>query len=313
MKNIIITISFFMCLFFCGQVFAETQATQRSLRELLVNSKNTVEVLPIDEFTTYVHQQTYTLSSSVMHESDLSRELIEWCRGLNGKFQVSSEDGTEWKEIRPDAELKFKGPFDNNTYKFTSAYISEHYRCEGVFGVIKAYEKPTARILYRKMTPVTAFIIKHQQRQPFAFKLKNKEHNATMKRLIEAKSLPSEGANPIELFIHRDFMVGSGTFRTVFVYINGVCSLTGGTPKNLIEKKDILYEATPLETYDYLGTERIKWIFICERPETGNFMVRIDDSHGRFKVKGEFITNPQIAGLNYVHLKNENIEGGNRE
>lgn len=301
----IIQIIFCACIFLYGQnVFAVTEP-QKSLRDMLVNTKNTVEVFPIDEFTTYVHQHTYTLRSSIMHESDLSRELVDWCRILNGKFQVSSEDGTEWREIKPDSDLKFKGPFDSNTYKFTSAYISEHYRCEGVFSVIKVYEKPTARILYRNMTPVTAFIIKHSTKQPFVFKLKNKEHDATMKKLIEARSLPAEGSNPIELFVHRDFMIGAGTFRTVFVYINGICSLAGGNPKNLIEKKDILYEATPLDTYEYLGTKNIKWILICERPEAGNFMVRIDDSHGRFKVKGEFTSNPPVTGLNYIPLKDE--------
>lgn len=278
-------------------------AQDKPLRELLVNSNNTIDVIPVDSCTTYIHQKTYAMKSSSIYESDLSSELVRWCEKLGGKFQASSEDGKDWREIKLNSDMKFTSPFDGRVYKFSTAYITEHYRCDGVFSVVKTYEKPIARFLYKNMAPATAFVIKHDS-QPFLFKFKNKDMEKTMKRLIDASSFPAEGSNPIELFAHRDFMIGTTSYQTVFVYMQGLCSIYEGNPKNLIERNDILYEAAPLETFDYLAAADKKWIFLCEggKTPTGRFMTRIDDRR-RFRVKGEFTSRPLVEGLNYIPLK----------
>jgi len=288
-----------------------TTIAGKNLRELLVDSKNTVYVVPIDAETTYIEPKKHKGASSSVVESDLSNEIVKWCAELGGRFQIASEDKKEWRDIKIGSDMMFVSPFDKKRYRFNIAYLTEHYKCDGVFTVESVSEADRLRFLYRSITHIESFKIKHKP-LPFVAKFKKPAYGEKIRTLLDASSFPAEGSNPILLFSNQDIFVVPSVRLSVFVYMQGLCAKYNGTAQHFLEKNDFLYEATPDEAFESLLKDK-KWIFLCSNSNspTGKFLAKIYKSG--MHTKGEFTSNPPVQGLNYIPLSQhkgqpENIE-----
>lgn len=154
-------------------------AEPKSLREILISSENTYEVFTIDDYHTYVRPNTVLFGRySGEPSEDFVKEIVAACPT---QIEINK------KQVDPITKETVKkwAPYDGNTYLFHRVekdnitgnfYDLFRVRCKGNFEIITTYTEQrthTSGFGTYSYKLVKAFIIKHEDPQPFLFKSEN--------------------------------------------------------------------------------------------------------------------------------------------
>jgi len=302
-----------------------------NVRDALVDSKNTDEVIPIDDHYTLVTPLNGGLVGNT--NVGLYDDLNEICLQNNGKlerqaFLLNKNTGniiSRWKEVA-DNEQIFQ-------------YLTK-YRCEGVFeitNIYKAYENGHRRD--NNISKIKAIIIKHNKPQHFVNKssyippenkvvpLSNGSIYQTAKYIIKPGDGESFSRNKVISDIN------------IFQYANTLCYKSGGQG-TLIDNKFViikyagedrwyssLEEVTPIALVDYIEKQQylyfdgvdkengaflfsngstpqghgVEWYYYC-KGKSLTFTVHVSEKfkNGQPQKKALFERNINLDGVQYT-------------
>lgn len=154
-------------------------AEQKSLREILISSENTFEVFVIDDHHTYVRPNTVFFGRHSGEPSeDFVKEIVAACPTqieINRKQvdPITRETVERWVPYDGNTYLFHRVEKDNITGNFYDLY---GVRCKGNFEIITTYTEQrahTSGFSTYSYNLVKAFVIKHEDPQPFLFKSEN--------------------------------------------------------------------------------------------------------------------------------------------
>ncbi|MFN3479638.1 MAG: hypothetical protein ACK415_04545 [Thermodesulfovibrionales bacterium] len=315
-----------------------TSSEQKSLRELLIASENTYEVFVVDDYHTYVRPKTIFFGRHSGEPSeDLAKEIVAACPTqieINKKQTdlITRETIEKWVPYQEDTYLFHRVEKDNISGEFHNLY---GVRCKGEFEIVSTYTSPHTNIggfgTYN-YDLVKAFIIKHEDPQPFLFK----SENISFDRI----TWPEDGEwKPVSMGIGDIFkaIVDKETREdtVVYQYVRALCRKSNGKLRFVINKgefikdpkgrwtnlltgekgryKDKFEETDSIGAFNYAATAssvrgpvRKIIFYACE----GNkrFVVRSEEDirHGGDKTYGVpkfyFSSQRGLEGIDYVPL-----------
>ncbi len=303
-----------------------------NVRDALVDSINTNEVIPIDDHYTLVIPLNDGLDGNT--NAGLYDNLSEICSQNKGKIQrqtflLNKNTGnitSQWKEVEENKQIL--------------QYLTK-YRCKGVFeitNIYKAYENGQRRD--NNISKIKAIVIKHNKPQHFVYKsryippenkvvpLSNGSIYQTAKYIIK----PGDGSDSFS----KNAVISD---INIFQYANTLCYKSGGQG-TLINNKFViikyagedrwyysLEEVTPIALVDYIEKQQylyfngvdkdngtslfsngstpqghgVEWYYYCSGKSL-TFTVHVSEEfkNGQSQKKALFERNINLDGIQYT-------------
>lgn len=296
-------IIFLLIFLFSSKPFYFVYAQEVSLRELLVNSKNTLAVIPIDDYHTHVFPEITKIGFPAgFPTKEFTQELIAAC---DTKFEIKTIDpltGKEtWQPYDEKSNIYIRSVQDKLTKENITVFGS---RCIDKFEITTIwYEKFNSRIIRSSTYSfiVNSFIIKHSTKQPWVYKHGKVPPIEKVSFLPDGEIESLDPTAPKRGFFSKLLDLDRPGSIPVFLYIATLCKKENGKPRAVIYEKG--FREVPISKgYEYMVSSMggKEWYFACE-------------SQHPFVVKGIYITKPAGAGVstsfNSLFISNRGLEG----